>query len=102
VTHRFAVNRENNGVASTITYDRPMSSIQNKPLSFMPGDEFLNRLIDFQRLVRLLHHGDLLGFPMYWWCDVESSGSLFESSDRGNFIMHYEILMVVWMGLSED
>jgi hypothetical protein len=60
VTYRFAVSGENNGVASTITYDRAVAPIQEEPLSFVSGDEFLNGLIGFQRLLRLLHHGSLL------------------------------------------
>jgi hypothetical protein len=48
----------NYGVTSTITYDRPMASVQNESFSFVLQKKILNRLTGYG-LVPLFPHGSL-------------------------------------------
>jgi hypothetical protein len=45
VAYGLTIDRQNDGVASTITDDRPMTSVQDETFSFVFMDEWLNWLV---------------------------------------------------------
>jgi hypothetical protein len=77
VANGLTIGCQNDGVAPTITDDRPMSSVQDETFSFVFTDEWLNWLVSLWRDVLLLLHGKFLpimvnlgvmvGWLMSWW-----------------------------------
>jgi len=76
VTYSLTESGDNNGVASTITDDRPVASIQDETLAFVLSNELLDWLVSLRMdaLLPLILHGNLRGFFGLWW-DQSFAGS---------------------------
>ena len=64
VAHDFTINRENNGVASTITDGRQMASVQDKASPLVLPEELLDWLASLRgdALLPLFFHRNLRDF----------------------------------------